>query len=207
MITGKSSNPGFTPDPGFTRANRKITSLDKSAAHILLREATDPASLQKVAPSAIDGVQRTLAEETMDPGIARLERTVRSSGGQFDALDRSNNAARIRALESFGQDENALAAAKEHREQATADLRNKAMLDSGVQTDAIKSVLADSIKNNATRPPVQQALLDVKKSLDNAGDDIFSLYGTRKYIGDLLSGKAGSDKSYAQAAYCACLIE
>jgi hypothetical protein len=36
--------------------------------------------------------------------------------------------------------------------------------------------------------------------LDEAGDDIFSLYETRKYIGDLLSGKAGGDKSYAKAA-------
>lgn len=40
----------------------------------------------------------------------------------------------------------------------------------------------------------------MKGAIANAGDDVVSLYNVRKYIGDLLEGKAGSDKGYAQAA-------
>lgn len=177
-----------------------LSTADRGAAQVLMREAADPAALQRVAPSQVDGVQRTLAEETLDPGIARLERTSRSTGGQFDAIDRANNAARVRALETFAQDETALAAATRARNQDTKALREQAMQDRGVDVAAVRSVLDRQLESTATRPSVQSALLDVQRSLDEAGDDVFSLYGTRKYIDDLLSGKAGSDKSYAKAA-------
>lgn len=179
---------------------RGISAADRGAANVLLREAADPNALQTVAPSSVPGVQRTLAEETLDPGIARLERTVRSTGGQFDALDRANNAARVGAIETFAQDENALRAATRSRNQQTEALRESAMQDSGVNVGAVREVLANQLERTATRPSVQSALLDVKQSLDAAGDDVFSLYGTRKYIDDLMSGKAGTDKSYAKAA-------
>ena len=178
----------------------KITPLEKNAGSVLMREAANPDALKIEAPSAIPGVQRTLAEQTLDPGIARLERTIRSSGGQFDAIDRTNNAARVKALESFAQDENALNAAKAARNEQTEPLRQAAMTDTGVKTDSLKKGLNDAIQRYATRPSVQRALMDVQDSLNQAGDDVFSLYGTRKYIGDLLSGKAGTDKSYTRAA-------
>lgn len=174
--------------------------IDRAAADILRREAEDAANIMRAQPSQVPGVQRTLAEESLDPGISRLERTLRSTGGRFDAIDRSNNAARIRALESFAGDDAALSAAKADRAQQTKALRDQAMNDTGVDVDAVRTILDDRINRAATRPSVQSALMDVKRSLDAAGDDVFSLYGTRKYIGDLLSGKAGGDKSYAKAA-------
>ena len=177
-----------------------ITPLEKNAGSVLLREAANPDALKIEAPSSIPGVQRTLAEETLDPGIARLERTIRSSGGQFDAIDRANNAARVKALETFAQDENALNGAKVARNEQTEPLRKVAMTDTGVKTDSLKNDLAEAIQRHATRPPVQRALMDVQDSINQAGDDVFSLYGTRKYIDDLLSGKAGIDKSYAKVA-------
>lgn len=177
-----------------------LTAAERGAGQALLREAADPAALQRVAPSQVPGVQRTLSEEVLDPGIARLERTVRSTGGQFDALDRANNAARVGALEAFAGDEATLAAANQARDQQTGSLLDQALQDRGVDVGSIRSALEKQIKETATRPSVQSALTDVKNSLDAAGDDVFSLYGTRKYIGDLLSGKAGGEKSYAQAA-------
>lgn len=177
-----------------------LSAADRGAADILLREAADPMNLQRAQPSAVPGVQRTLAEESLDPGIARVERNVRSTSNQFDAIDRSNNAARVAAIETFAQDEPALAAARAARSQQTEALRDQAMQDTGVDVAAVRTALQDQLEKTATRPSVQSALLDVQRSLDEAGDDVFSLYGTRKYIGDLLSGKAGSDKSYAQAA-------
>lgn len=193
-VAGKGLN-------GLANLTRSRTSAaERGAAGVLLSEAADPANLQRVSPSQVQGVQRTLAEETLDPGIARLERTVRSTGGQFDAIDRSNNAARVAALETFAQDDSALRAATRARNQQTEALRDQAMQDTGVDVAAVRSVLENQLKSTATRPSVQSALLDVQRSLDEAGDDVFSLYGTRKYIDDLMSGKAGSDKSYAKAA-------
>lgn len=61
----------------------------------------------------------------------------------------------------------------------------------------VRGLLDAGIEKNATRPTVQAALNDVKTALSHAGDDVASLYNVRKYIGDLLEGKAGSDKGYA----------
>lgn len=172
----------------------------RTAAETLVREADNPAALMRPQPSQVPGVQRTLAEQSLDPGIARLERTLRSSERGFDAIDRSNNAARVRAIEEFGGDRAALLAAQRERTQQTADLLDQALKDRGVDLAPVRTLLADGVKRSATRPTVQSALNDVQRSLDEAGDDVFSLYGTRKYIDDLLSGKAGSDKGYAKAA-------
>lgn len=181
-------------------ATRKISSADEAAGQILRNEAENPLAILSRQESSVPGVNRTLAEQTLDPGIARLERTLRSSERGFDAIDRSNNAARIAAINSFAGDGAALAAARSARTQQTESALNQAMQDRGVDLAPVRSLLEANIQRTATRPPVQSALNDVRASLDQAGDDVFSLYGTRKYIDDLLSGKAGADKSYAKAA-------
>lgn len=199
-VKGLAGAGGYAYDAARNLIRPGVSGTERRAAEVLLRESADPAALQRVAPSSVPGVQRTLAEESLDPGIARLERTVRSTGGQFDAIDRANNAARVRAIESFAGDDAAIGLAKRERDQQTKALLDQAMQDRGVNVGSVKKSLEDQIKATATRPSVQSALMDVKRSLDEAGDDVFSLYGTRKYIGDLLSGKAGGDKSYARAA-------
>lgn len=176
------------------------SSTEQAAAGILMREADNPQALLARQQSAVPGVQRTLAEQTLDPGIARLERTLRSTERGFDAIDRSNNAARVAAIEAFAGDKAALAAARASRDQQTAAALDRAMQDRGVDIAPVRELLEEGLKRTATRPTVQSALNDVKASLDQAGDDVFSLYGTRKYIDDLLSGKAGADKAYARAA-------
>ena len=177
-----------------------VDGTDRAAATMLAEQAADPASITRAAPSAVPGVQRTLAEETLDPGIARLERNMRSTSNQFDAIDRSNNAARVRALEGFAGDSASLSAARSERTRETSGLLNQAMQEGGVNVTAIRESLASQIESSATRPAVQSALRDVNAALSNAGDDVFGLYGVRKTVDDLLSGKAGGDKSYARAA-------
>lgn len=176
------------------------SSTEQAAAGILMREADNPQALLARQQSNVPGVQRTLAEQTLDPGIARLERTLRSTERGFDARDRSNNAARVAAIEAFAGDKPALAAARASRDQQTAAALDQALQDRGVDIAPVRQLLEDGLKRTATRPTVQSALNDVKASLDQAGDDVFSLYGTRKYIDDLLTGKAGADKAYARAA-------
>jgi hypothetical protein len=176
------------------------SSAERAAAQIIAQEAGGIDGLLTAQPSNISGVQRTFAEETLNPGIARLERQVRGQTNTFDPIDRANNAARVQAIEQFAGDPTKLSAAERARSQASKPLLAQSYLDSGVNVDAVRNSLAQQIKDNATRPSVQSALTDVQRALDNAGDDVYSLYGVRKYIGDLLGGKAGGDKTYARAA-------
>lgn len=53
---------------------------NEAVAQILRGSASDPQRLMTAAPSAVPGVQRTLAEETLDPGIASLQRAVQARG-------------------------------------------------------------------------------------------------------------------------------
>jgi hypothetical protein len=173
---------------------------ERKAAQIIAQEAGGIRELLAPQPSAVPGVQRTLAEETLNPGVARLERQIRGQTNVFQPIDTANNAARVRAIDGFAGDQASLSAAEKARTRASKPLLGQAYTDRGVDVDAVRSELATQIKASATRPSVQSALLDVQNALSNAGDDVYSLYGVRKYIGDLLSGKAGTDKSYAKAA-------
>lgn len=177
-----------------------LSGAEQRAAELVRGESSGLAGLMQPQPSSVPGVQRTLAEETLDPGIARLERNLRGQTNVFQPIDVANNAARIQALETFAGDPAALRAAQRTRTQQAVPLLGQAYLDKGVDVGPVRALVESVAKKNATRPSVQSAILDVKASLDKAGDDVFSLYGTRKYIDDLLAGKAGADKSYARAA-------
>jgi hypothetical protein len=174
--------------------------VERQIAQVLRAEADDPARLMAPQPSQIPGVQRTLAEETLDPGIARLERNARSQGRGWDIQDRANNAARVGALEAFAGDSAALRAAQAQRESVAGPLRRQAMQDAGVDTAPVLAAIEAGIQQNAPRRAVASALRDVQDSLSKADGSVRSLYQVRKDIGDLLSGKAGADKSYAKAA-------
>jgi len=200
----------------------KVDPLERAAAGILAREADNPANLTKAAPSRVPGVQRTLAEETLDPGIARLERNVRSTSKQFDALDRSNNAARVGALEKIAGSDADYANAENIRDKVTGQIRDKAFREgerfdsSRSQQNVMRRAVAhnqisstkgpleehiQSIANsNKGRPSVLGTMATVSKAVEDAGDSVAGLYNVRKYIGDLLSGKAGGDTAAAQSA-------
>lgn len=172
---------------------------ERRAAETILKESGGRPL--NIAPSLVPGVRRTLGEATLDPGIMALERNARrTSPADFAELDMQNNLGRIRGLESFAGDESKMAQAIAERRRRALPLLNKAKGVQGVgRQDLIKS-LDESIKANSPRPSVASALQDVRAAIGNAGDDVASLYQVRKYIDDLVSGKAGSDKSYARAA-------
>lgn len=203
--------------------NTGLSSLDRSAADVLTREADNPANLMRDAPSGVPGVQRTLAEQTLDPGIARLERNLRSTNKQFDAIDRSNNAARVGTLEKIAGTDAQYANAEATREKVTGQIRDKAFREGerfdstrasqnvmrravaqGTQINSTKGPLEAHIQSiadaNKGRPSVLSTMATVSKAVEDAGDSVSGLYNVRKYIGDLLSGKAGGDTSAAQAA-------
>ena len=226
-----------------------LSSLDRTAADVLTREADNPARLARAAPSQVPGVQRTLAEETLDPGIARLERNLRSTNRQFDAQDRANNWARVSALEKIAGTDSDMATALDARDTTTGALRDAAFNEgdafdaanaaqqragnsahaakvraiekaneqrralgyatqlplpdapaSSSPKEALQSRIGEVIAKNNGNPAVQTALSVVGGALRQAEDSVPGLYNVRKYVGDLLSGRAGGDTVSAKAA-------
>ena len=173
---------------------------EEAAARVIRGFAEDPARLVR-NPSSVPGVQRTLAEETLDPGIAQLQRAVSArEGAPFDSLRRSNNAARVGAIRQFAGDEADIAAAEAARDAAAVPLLQRAETVTGVDTQPVRDYVQQAIDANATRPTVRNAVRDVQAALSEAGDDVSSLYNLRKYIDDLLQGRVGGEQGYARAA-------
>lgn len=70
------------------------------ARGLLTSAAHDPTSIARPSPSPIPGVNRTLAEETMDPGIAQLQRQY---SAELAGTRGANDAARVAFVRSqFG---------------------------------------------------------------------------------------------------------
>lgn len=190
---------------------------EEAAARVIRGFAEDPARLVR-NPSSVPGVQRTLAEETLDPGIAQLQRAVSArEGAPFDSLRRGNNAARVGAIRQFAGDEADIAAAEAARDAATESLRERAFAEGAdtlarnQQADALMLPASSGInqlrqgirsiaRSGAGNPNVQNATNAVSKALDQTGDSVGGLYNVRKYIGDLLNGSASGDDASARAA-------
>lgn len=191
---------------------------EATAARVVRGFAADPASLANRAPSAVPGVQRTLAEETLDPGIAQLQRTVAArEGAPFDLLRRGNNAARVGAIRGFAGDEADIAAAEAARNASTESLREQAFAE-GADTLArnqqasalmmpassgmtqLRQGIREIARSGAGNPSVQSATNAVSRALDQTGDSVGGLYNVRKYIGDLLNGRVAGDDASARAA-------
>lgn len=100
--------------------------LNKRAADTLRENAIKgEAGLLSAAPSAVPGVARTLAEESLDDGIAGLQRTVLDPA-YVTNQGRVNNAARVNYLREIAGDEDAMAAAVAAREANNADAFTRA---------------------------------------------------------------------------------
>lgn len=209
---------------GALRAVRGVTApftqkgAEATAARVVRGFAADPSALANRAPSAVPGVQRTLAEETLDPGIAQLQRTVAArEGAPFDLLRRGNNAARVGAIRGFAGDEADIAAAEAARNASTESLREQAFTE-GADTLArnqqasalmvpassgmgqLRQGIREIARSGAGNPSVQSATNAVSRALDQTGDSVGGLYNVRKYIGDLLNGRVAGDDASARAA-------
>jgi hypothetical protein len=177
--------------------------IEQRAADVLRSEADDVTRLMVPQPSAVPGVRRTLAEESLDPGIARLERNARGTGGGFDALDRANNAARVSSLRAFAQDDAAITAAQQARHVASNGLRQRAMRAPPADTARLVSQIARLEAGQQGRPSVQSGLAQVRKLLEAPEGmerlPMPVLYNVRKTLDEMLSGKYGGDSSAALA--------
>jgi hypothetical protein len=186
----------------------------QDAVRLIQSETTNPANLLVGNPSAVPGATRSLFEETLDPGVARLETRSRGNGGGWAERDSVNNLARSRAIEGIAGDDAARAAALDARSNTTNRLRDAAFQEGDAATAAaaqagfspagnvanLKASIGALAQQHGGRSAVQRALTDVLGELDNAEPSVQGLYNVRKSINDMIEGKAGSDKSYAAAA-------
>lgn len=159
-IAGAGMRVARAPFAGMTASG-----AEKRVADTLRREAVDTAALSRAAPSAIPGVQRTLAEESLDPGIAILQRGVFARTPEAAVTRANNNAARVAALRGFAGDDAAVAAAETARNAATKPLREQAMKAGGVDTSRLLARLDRTTAQLQTRPAVQKPLAEVANLL------------------------------------------
>jgi hypothetical protein len=153
--------------------------IDQRVGEIIRKEADSPNSLLLGQPSRVPGVQRPLAEESLDAGVARLERNARSTQPGWDALDRANNAARVRAIEAFAGDDTAIAAAKAARDKASTGLRREALKIEGVDTNRLLSQIKRAETMLTGRPAVQSGLRQVRELLTREVPDAERLKAAR----------------------------
>lgn len=172
----------------------------RRAGEILRQEATDPAALLRPQPSAVPGVNRTLGEESLDPGVMALENTLRAGQrGIFDPLDTANNAARVQGLQRIAGTEGDMAAAEAARGTTARAARQEAMQAGPVALGNTMETVESAIQGQQGRPAVQGALRQVQTLLQNADGTpesrIAVLDNVRMTIGDMLSGKYGGESA------------
>lgn len=125
----------------------------------------DPTKLMTAQPSNIPGVQRTLFEESLQPGIARLETRSRGTANGWKEFDAANDAARQGAIRQFAGDEASLDAAIAARGKATNPLYASADKVTGVDTSRLISQIKRLENAQGGRPAVQRGLSDVRNLL------------------------------------------
>lgn len=145
-----------------------IARADEAAARQIMAEASNPQSLLQANPSRVPGVSRSLFEESLDPGVARLEtkaRGMRDGQQSWVDLDSRNNLARVNAIGAFAGDDAAIESAKAAREAAAGPLYAAAKRQDGVDTSRLVSQVKRAITLNEGKPSVQAGLGRVRDLL------------------------------------------
>lgn len=124
---------------------------DRILARTLQQSAQDPSRLLNPQTSAVPGYQPTLAEATLDPGIAQLQRaffnTSQDVANAVDTQQAANNLARVRALETVAPDS---ATAIAQRSAATKPLYEAARQGTAAVDDEFKALMS--------RPSIKEGL-------------------------------------------------
>lgn len=153
----------------------------KIAGRVLQRFADDPANIAAAnGTKSITGAVPTLAEETGDAGIARLQDAIRSVDPQIanrvGQRLADNNAARVASLQTLTGDSTKRAAAEGARGEATRDLYQQATKAAYTVDDKLAELL--------NRPAVKQALSRAQTLAENQGRRIdFDVNPTNAFRG------------------------
>lgn len=191
----------------FRNVTRAVSGPRAKAADII-REGVPNADevVAGAVPSRVPGVQRTLAEATLNPDVVNLDRGYRSvSGTRLANREIANNQARVDQLARIAGTEDELQAAISAREVATAPLRRDAL--QAERVDMVNALARISALENSLSgsPSVQGAVGEVRRLLTDAakrggeGANMRELYNIRKEIGFMLGGKTEKPMAAAQS--------
>ncbi len=191
-----SGDPGLMALENVMRAQQRGTfdpiDLRNNAARV--------SQLQKIAGSEGDMAAAEAAREAVVD--TRLAQSVQEGQSYEQSLRAAQQAERKSALDA------AEIANAENRRLESLRLPGRvpvpevpsgeAQVSEGLKN--LRGMVSKMQAETAARPSVQSAVNDVGRALRAADESVGSLYQVRQYVGDLLQGNAGADKSYARAA-------
>ncbi|MCS4234407.1 hypothetical protein [Stenotrophomonas sp. BIGb0135] len=189
-------------DSGLMALENVMRARDRGAFEPidLRNNAARVSQLQRIAGSDSD---MAAAEAARDSVVdTRLAQSLQEGGQYEQGLRAAQQAERQSAISAAG------AATAENQRLASMGLGGRvpvpevpaegATVSEGLRN--LRGMVTEMQGQNAARPSVQSAINDVSRALRGADESVGSLYQVRQYIGDLLAGKAGADKSYARSA-------
>lgn len=176
----------------FTQSGR-----ERIVGGLLRRFATDPTKIAAPLADPVTGMAPTLAEATLDPGIAQLQRAAWSKSKDVaDAITLSRQGAnqqRMGLLQNFvgtpAQRDAALASVKSAEEAAYGAISQLDGVDVAPVAAQIDGILAGGAgKRDAVRAALGRARDALFKSDGTPETSVDALLGARQNIGDMLSG-------------------
>lgn len=177
--------PVTAPFQGVTQPG-----AERAVADVIRRGATNVENLYREAPSAVPGVTRNLAEETLDPGISALQRQYGT--GPLREQAQAANQARVEYIgQQFGG-ANPLSAQAFRDEADTLARQASRQLRAapGQNIDnASLTGLADAITSRTRRPVVVQAVDAAKQLVERPFRNASEAWDARQGINDLIAGK------------------
>lgn len=159
------------------------------AGRTIARFADDPSKITSATSTpTVTGALPTLAEQTGDRGLARLQDALIAADPQFNnqigARLAGNNAARVNALQALGGDSTKRTAAEAARTAATKDLYTQATKANYTVDDALSELLQ--------RPAMKQAMARANTLAANQGRAPVFTKGTEASAGPHIVDEAGN---------------
>jgi hypothetical protein len=169
------------------------------------RFATDPAKVRAAAANPVEyipGVTPTLAEATMDPGIAQLQRGAASGSSDVAsalAQSRGQQVAGYRStLDDLAGNDGKREFYDTMRSKAADDLYGQAYADGLSMTTNLEKQVGELMQ----RPSIQTAMVNAQRlarekgmNLDNPGGSVAGLHYVKKSLDDMISAakRAGNN--------------
>lgn len=159
----------------------------------------------------------TLAQKTGNPGLAALERAIRSipeANNIFDRVDQTQNAARTSLISKLIGTPEDIAGLEEARDQATQRAYSRAFHQGNTPVDASPAIAAINNILTSSRgkiAEIREPLLKLRQEFyqrdpatnavtDQLETDPEMLYGVRRAINTAISARAGSELSVSRQA-------
>lgn len=182
----------------FTQGGR-----ERIAGRMIQRFADDPASIARTSSApTMTGARPTIAEQTGDAGLARLQDSLRAADPQFNnqitARLAENNAARVGALRDLAGQDGAKAFAEANRS-GTAQQLYKQAFDVPLDKAALSAAEKGQLTTLMRSPDIQAAMKEAQRNLVNRGGNpakssgsIEGLHEVKMALDDMIA-KAGTE--------------